>query len=48
MITVLEENFMKRVPSLLVDLLDELKELNKKLDEMNERLERLENKGVEK
>ena len=48
MTTLLEENFMRRVPSLLVDLLDELKKLNKKLDEMNERLERLENKGVEK
>lgn len=39
---------MERVPSLLVSLLDEMKELNKKIGEMNERLERLENKGVEK
>ena len=48
MVTVLEQRFMERVPNLLVDVLDELKELNKKLTEMNERLERLENKGVEK
>lgn len=39
MITVLEQRFMERMPSILIDLVKQVETLNKQVEELNKKLE---------